>query len=56
LQQAQKLDAIGQLTGGAAHDLNNMLTVITGTMKVLMDAKSAPRGAADGSTGQSGGR
>jgi signal transduction histidine kinase len=42
LHQAQKLDAIGQLTGGAAHDLNNMLTVITGTMKVLMDAKGDP--------------
>jgi PAS domain S-box-containing protein len=37
LQQAQRLDAIGKLTGGVAHDFNNMLTVITVNMEVLMD-------------------
>ncbi|CAL77259.1 putative sensor histidine kinase with a CHASE3 and a response regulator receiver domain; signal peptide [Bradyrhizobium sp. ORS 278] len=37
LQQAQKLDAIGKLTGGVAHDFNNMLTIITGSIEMLVD-------------------
>ena len=44
LQQAQKMEAVGQLAGGVAHDFNNILTAVLGNLSLILADPEVPLG------------